>query len=110
IAEDAPLDDTEETAAALPGARLPRLSSPPRPAQGALPRRLGHRVLDRPGGALVEHHGDVDAEAALHLDDVFRREAQRRAVEMAAEGDPALVHLAQGAQAEHLEAAAVGED
>ena len=84
--------------------------APPRPAERPLPGCRGGGGRDRPGRALVEHHGDVHPHPLLRGDHRLGGEAQRRAVEVAAEGHAARVHRAQGAEAPDLEAAAVGED
>src|SRR4029077_15437597 len=112
VEEAAPLDDAEEAAGglALRTAAAPGLARGPRPGERALPGGRGRRALDRPGGALVEHHGDVHPHPPLAVNHGPGGEAEGGAVEVAAEGDAAGVHGAQPAQAEDLEAAAVGED
>ena len=82
-------------------------------------RRPAHRALHRVarllfGGrirrAVVERHRDVGAERELHVHRVFGREAHRAAVDGRAELHALLGDLAQRFEAEHLEAAGVGED
>ena len=59
---------------------------------------------------MIELHDHVGAEVALDLHDRLGREAASRAVDVTAELDAVLVHLAQSFEREHLEAAGVGED
>jgi hypothetical protein len=80
------------------------------PAHGEAHRVRGRRFLDRIGRAFVERHGDVGAETVLDLDRAFRRQLVRRAVDMRAEGDAGLAHLAQLGQRHHLVAAGIRED
>ena len=69
------------------------------------------RVLARIGDAFVELHRDVRAEkVGLDLDGAFGRQEVRRAVDVRAELDALLLHLAQVGEREDLIAAAVGED
>jgi hypothetical protein len=95
------------------GARLKGeepVAAAPRPAQRALHGRLGLRVGRRPGDALVEDHRDVGADARLDVDDRFRRERERPAVEVRLEDDAVLRDAAARGEREHLVAARVGED
>ncbi len=108
---DAPLDDAEEAAARRSGIiSPPGFPGPARPVERALPGGRGRFQGDRPGRALVEHHGDVDPHPLLEAHHPLGREAQGRAVQVALEGHAVRVHGAQAAQAPDLEAAAVGED
>ena len=61
-------------------------------------------------GALVERHDDVGPELLLKGNRLLGGEAAHRAVQVGAEGDPLVIHLASGSQREDLEAARVGED
>ena len=72
--------------------------------------RLAHVVVIVGRGALVEHHDDVGPQIFLDGDAAFRGEAVVGAVEVALEGNAVGVDGARIAQAEHLEAAAVGQD
>ena len=65
------------------------------PAQRQLHRALDLVARRRQLEAFVELHGDVGAEQRLDLDRAFGRQLDHRAVEMRAEGDAALVDLAQ---------------
>ena len=58
----------------------------------------------------VEHHRDVRAEIGLNIHGRFGRQQVRAAVEMRSELDAVLIYLAALREAEHLVAAAVGED
>ena len=60
--------------------------------------------------ALVEHHRDVGSELRLHLGRRFGRQQMLRAIEMRAELGPLFPNLPDRREAEHLVAAAVGED
>ena len=60
--------------------------------------------------AFVEHHLDVGAEQALHLDGALGREQMRCAVDMRLEGDAVLLDTAELRQRHDLIAAEVGED
>ena len=79
------------------------------PAQRARARPARRRGIAGEGDALVEHHGEIDAQRPLVSDDTLRGEAQQGAVEMAAERDAVVVDLAQSGEAEDLEAATVDE-
>src|SRR6185295_13013542 len=102
----APLDDPEQPSRAF----RPDFACPALPTERAAPGLLGRGVLDRVGWALVEHHRDIDPQADLRVDDALGREADRRAVEVALEGDAAVIESAQAPQAPDLKPAAVGED
>ena len=72
---------------------------------------VARRVLaGRVRQTFVEHHGDVRAELRLDVGRLFRRQQMRRAVEMRAETHALFVDRAARGKAEHLVAAAVGED
>ncbi len=60
--------------------------------------------------ALIEGHDDVGAEADLRGHGALWAEEVRGAIEMRAKGDAFLGDFAQIVQAEHLEAAGIGED
>ena len=60
--------------------------------------------------AFVEHHQDVAAEGQLRVHGGFRREGVQVAVQVRLEDHALLGDFAQAAQAEHLEAARIGED
>ena len=81
-----------------------------RPPQAALHglARLGlrHRV----GRALVEHHGDVRAQVGLDVGRPLRGQHVQAAVEVGSERGPFLRDRPPFPQAEHLVAAAVGEN
>ena len=62
------------------------------------------------GRAVVEAHHDVRAEGLLDLDGPLGAQEMPRAVDVGLEVDPLLRDPPQGAQAEDLEPAAVGED
>ena len=80
------------------------------PAQRQLHRARGLVARRRIGRALVEDHHDVRIERALHRHRHFGRQQQPVAVDRRGERDAVLADLAQRAEAEHLEAARVGED
>ena len=60
--------------------------------------------------AFVEHHRDVRSELRLNVDGRFRRQQMLAAIEMRSKRHTFLVHLPPRGQAEHLIAAAVGQD
>ena len=60
--------------------------------------------------AFVENHGDVRAERLLNLDRFFRRKKMLGAVQVRAENHAVIGDLAQIGEAEHLEAARIGEN
>ena len=60
--------------------------------------------------ALVEHHRDVGAELRLDVGGLLRRQQVRGAVEVRPEARALLVDRPARREAEHLIAAAVGED
>ncbi len=70
----------------------------------------GGAAVDFIGRALVEHHDDVGVERTLDAHRFFRREEQARAVDGRGELDAFLGDLAHALQAEHLEAARIGQD
>ncbi len=61
-------------------------------------------------GAFVKRHDDVSAQADLRLHRTFRAEEMRRPIQMRTERHAFLGDFAQIIQAEHLEAARVGEN
>ena len=99
----------------LPGSsRLPErekaVASAPRPAQ-----RPAHRLARGVGRgrvreALVEHHRDVGSELCLDVRGFLGRQQMRRTVKMRAEPRAFFVHRPPRREAEHLIAAAVGEN
>ncbi len=80
------------------------------PALREIEALAGVGMVGVAGTALVEGHADVGAYDALGIHIVFRSESMPAAVDMALEGAAFRSELAYGTQAEHLEAAAVGED
>ena len=80
------------------------------PADRPLAAGLGIVVLGRVLDALVKGHGDGGAQIGLDPDALLRAHKDAAAVQMGGKGDPLLGDLAQLGQAEHLEAAAVGQD
>ena len=72
-----------------------------------MPRRV---VVRRVREALVEHHRDVRAELRLDVGRLLGRQQVRRAVEVRSEVRALLVDRPAVGQAEHLVAAAVGQD
>ena len=102
----AALHDAEERAA---------VAREDRPAPGGPARRPRHRRLEAAplGGerrTVVEGHGDVAAERLLDRHAALGRHHQQAAVQVRAEGDAVLGEGASVAQAEDLEAAAVGQE
>jgi hypothetical protein len=80
------------------------------PAQGQLERALGVDPRGRVRQALVERMDDVGAERLLDLDRDLGRKKMRRAVDGRTELDAGLGDFSELREAEHLEAAGVGED
>ena len=103
---DAALHDAEDRLVG-PSARRERSL---RPSMRALHRvrHLGRRQsgIDE----LVERHRHVRAEQRLDLHRPLRREPLHRSVEVRGERHAVVVHAPQVGEAEHLEAAGVGED
>jgi len=60
--------------------------------------------------AFVELHGNVGAEQVLNLDGAFGSKLHAGAVEMGAEGNAFVLHLAQAGERHDLEAAGIRED
>ena len=60
--------------------------------------------------AFVEYHRDIGVERPLDLQRQLGRQQQAVAVDRRGKGDALLVHLAQGAEAEHLKSTRIGED
>ena len=108
ILEETALGDGEQQvlAAAL---RIGRTGAQgPARGQGQGLFRIG--IVRAVGHAFVQHHHDVGIEVALDAHHALGREQMLGAVQMGTELHAFLPDLAQGAQAEDLEAAAVGED
>jgi hypothetical protein len=79
------------------------------PARGAGQRLLQVGPVLGGGRALVEGHDDVGAERLLDVDGALGGEEQVAPVQVGLEGGALLGDFALLRQAEHLEAAAVGE-
>ncbi len=87
-----------------------RHAAAPRPAQRQL-HRLPRLVLGRRvRGTFVEDHHDIGTQLALYLHGLLRPEEHLVPVDRRAEGHALLGNLAQGTQAEYLEAAGIGQD
>ena len=67
-------------------------------------------AVDGRAGTFVQHHRDIRAQIGLDLNGALGRQEIRGAVEMGAELDAVLIYLPALGEAEHLVAAAVGED
>ena len=106
VLEHPALDDPEERAVGI--AR--RLQRPPRPAHGPVGGGLHVLPARRVRDALVQHHGHVHPQRLLYPHHLLRRQKVRRTVQVGAERHPLLGDLAHGRQAQHLVAAAVGQD
>ena len=109
---DAALDDREEgLGIAVERLRLAEmLRETLQPAFREVEALAGVGVVGVARAALVERHADVGTDDALRVHVVLRRELVPRAVDVAPEGAALRGELADGAQREHLEAAAVRED
>ena len=59
---------------------------------------------------MVQHHGDIGAEGLLIFHGQLGGQEALRAIDVRPEQDSLVIEASQVAQAEHLEAAAVGED
>ena len=81
-----------------------------RPAHGAFHGLARLALGGRMPGAIIQRHGDVRAQRELHIHGVLRGEPHLGAVERRAKAYPLLGDAAQALQAEHLEAAGIGED
>ena len=103
---DAALHDAEKSPLTLVCRGVAAL----RPAPGQLHGQPRGVVGDGVGSAFVEGHHDVGAEGQLDVDGALRGEQVPRAVHVGLEGHAILGNARQIAQAEDLEAAAVGED
>ena len=101
----AALDDAEER---LVGARVGRQAAP-RPACRQVHGAFHERALGGIRRALVQLHGDVGAQLLLDAHVVLGRPAHLGAVVDGAEREPVVVQLQRVGQAEHLEAARIGE-
>src|SRR5690554_2765977 len=62
------------------------------------------------GGTFIERHYNIRTQVHLDLDGLFWADKMLGTVQMGAELNPLLRNAAQGAKAEHLETAAVGEN
>ena len=80
-----------------------------RPAVRAVHRLDGVIVAAARGSALVERHRNVGTQSLLHLHNALGREEMAAAVDVGMELHPVLFYLVHGGEAEHLEAAAVGQ-
>ena len=87
-----------------------RVAAPARPAHRELHGLPRLRLARRVRRALVEDHDHVGVERGLHLHGDLRTQEHRISVHRRPEADTVLRELAQLRQAEHLEAAGVGED
>ena len=105
IGEHAPLHNAEEGLVLTGVGLLAALS----PATGAQRGALGIFVIRRIGNAFVKGHGDICAQGLLHMGGDFGREELLAAINVGAEHYALLRDFAHGAQAEDLEAAAIGE-
>ena len=83
---------------------------PPRPSERARGRVARARFVSGRFDAFVEHHDDVRAERDFDFERFLGRKKMLGAVEVRAERDAVIGHLAQFAQAENLKAAGIGED
>ena len=114
IGEDAALDDAEKglrrTVGALGSELEMALQAALGPAQGHLHRFPCVLASAGEGGALVEDHDDIGAQAVFDLHDLFGGEQVVRAVQVGLETDALFLNLVEFAQAEDLVAAAIGED
>ena len=102
----AALDDAEQCSGILAVSILRTLS----PAQRQLHRHTGDVFVSRVRRAFVEDHHDIGTEIALNLHRLFRAHEHFRAVDRRGKGHALLLDLAHGTEAEHLEAAGVGQD
>ena len=76
---------------------------------GQVERLLGVGIVGGAGGTLVESHHDVGADGTLNVYHLLGREEMLAAVDVGAKLAALLAQLAYAGEAEHLEAAAVGE-
>ena len=106
IGIDAALDDPEEGLRPI----LPALLAAVRPAGGSGERPFDLFPGGGIGGALVEAHHDVAAERLLDLHGRLRAEEMGRTVDMGLKSRPLFRDPPQGAEAEDLESAAVGQN
>ena len=108
ILEKAALGDAEEKI----GGRSRRIGlyGPPGPAacQGQTLFRIA--IVCAIGYTFIQHHHDVRVQGPLDFQHLLRGEQMLRTVDVRAELHPFLPYLAQGTQAEDLEAAAVRQD
>ncbi len=82
----------------------------PRPANRSLERLPGTIVGRGMFETLVEHHRDVRSKTSLHVNGRLGRQEMLAAVEMRPESHTRFLHLSPRSEAEHLVAAAVGQD
>ena len=80
------------------------------PTQRQLHCTIDFGVLGRKPHAFVKLHRDIGAEQDLHLDRALRRQLDHRAIDMRAECDARLAHLAQRRERHDLIAAGIGKD
>ena len=109
----AALDDAEQRVGIAQAVEL--VARAPRPAQRHAHRAgrfldRGRTAVDLVGRAFVEHHYDVRIQRALDAHRFLGRQEQACAIDRRGELDAFLGDLAHALQAEHLEAARVGED
>ena len=90
--------------------RKKALARATRPPQRPFHRLADHFRIGRVRETFIEHHRDVRTELGLDVDRLLRRQQMRRAVEMRAKSRAFLVDGPPRGQAEHLVAAAVGQD
>ncbi len=90
--------------------RLKIIATPLQPPQRHLHRRLRSRAFRRMLGTLVERHNDVGPQPDLCRNRALRRKHVRRAIQVRPKRHAVFRHLAQLAQAEHLEPARVGQN
>lgn len=107
IGVHAALDDAEKS---LTRWIFLRFDTALEPTGGALEGIFRVAAIGSVRDTLIKGHDDVGAKGVLNFHDGFRREKMLGAVEMGAEKHTFFRDLAQIAEAEHLEAAAIGED
>ncbi len=89
---------------------LERLDPALQPAPCALRRVVRLFLFRGPADEMVERHDKICPDGSLDLDYFFWSEQVLAAVDVAAEGDSLLPHLAEVAEGKNLETAAVHED
>ncbi|CRM95883.1 hypothetical protein [Pseudomonas sp. 22 E 5] len=100
------LDDTEQCSSVVAVCILRTLG----PTQRQLHGNPRHVLVSRVRRAFVKDHHNVGTQVPLHLHRLFRPHEYFGAIYRRGEGHALLLDLAHGAQAEHLEAAGIGED